>query len=94
MGLDMRGGGVIRFWYMDMPEGYKKLKDYEDEFLCDEYIHHGLGTTLKQVAELMKEMAEALEYASHDCLSPTTETCGVNTCVDRLALLKRFKEWK
>lgn len=64
---------------MEMPEGWKKLKNWEDRF-------RGYNLSAEDHADLMKEMAEALEV-----LERHMKHIGYHY---GLSALQKFKEWK
>lgn len=80
---------------MEMPSGWERLNEkihlkdsFSDSTSCSRY-------EVRLALDLMKEMAEMLEIDYREwCLSHDPENCGVNTCIRRREILKRFREWK
>lgn len=75
---------------MKMSEGWKDFDRYAKAMI----FHLKIGDIaklldLQKAADLMKEMAEALEYETHD-----GESGGYTRYEQNLAILKKFKEWK
>lgn len=76
---------------MDMPEGYKNLKEYYDEL----YPNDLYDLNVFKALELLKEMAEALEN-SFDALNEHEKykEKTFKSISEIQNILFKFKEWK
>lgn len=77
---------------MNMPEGWKVLKEGDYAFVNP---NTGSVSRFNDTLDLMKEMAEALEYYANwekHCRDVGRGGAGVPTKVEKV--LQKFKEWK
>lgn len=76
------------FLNMEMPEGWKRL-GYPARTIGNDLVHVLTGDELKQVVDLIKEMAEALE--DPDAFYLNEDGLPINK---GNSILKKFKEWE
>lgn len=74
---------------MEMPEGWKKLRNIKTMGISGGIPWEESNNIAKNAANLMKEMAEALEGVTADLIN--CDNHGIEEARDAL---NKFKEWK
>lgn len=74
---------------MEMPMGWKRMHWLMESNQSPFEFKFGI-----ELLDLMKKMAEVIEWSKSDCLKKDCETCNVDLCVARRDILNKFKEWK
>lgn len=83
---------------MEMPEGWKKVAKFANG-LGVEYYQSGMPQNLLIGAELMKEMAEALQVYEFEgdmqvMTKPTHDSAEVSSKNIAADVLRKFRGWK
>jgi len=73
---------------MKMPEGYERLKSDERKLDASFGAYYDLQGGIEEALDLIKEMAEALEYVAR---GPKTDDSDATVAKQ---VLKKFEEWK